>query len=320
MRQFFGTVLLCVAALAANARAAADECLRPGPQDLPPLTTPEDLWLKGEGGNVVVSVVFTAPDQPPAVTVQRNTAGPIFERIVRAHLENWRRPCQVPGAAPTVVQRDFEFLQNGRYVQTVGAANPDGSPDAEPKATACLSKPWMKPLYPSDAQRHLRQGTALVSSTFRNAEDEPEVKLIYDGGDPEFGEESIAYARRQRMPCLPKGASPVSFVTNFNFVIEGREVKMRDLPFRDFLEQIPATQTDGLDIDTRGMSCPFNLRMTMYAPHLPNGVLEMDDHDAARAPLIAWLKKVNFDVPAAVAPVLIAKSFKLSVPCTVVKF
>ncbi len=69
--------------------------VRPGAADAP--VFPFEQYTGSQRGAVQVLLSFTAPDGPPAVTVQESHGGAAFVDAVRAHAKDLRVPCMPRG-------------------------------------------------------------------------------------------------------------------------------------------------------------------------------------------------------------------------------
>lgn len=300
--------------------SAALECLTPRLAERPqPIYPPQRLERK-EGARFELELRFDHPQRGPRIRLLPGTAGlePTQDFVDAA--SEWasalRVPCLAADAGPVLLRQRFEFepLAVGR----ASAGLPE-DPDAERRSRiqACLSHAdgSARPRYPVMDIQADRQGNVLARLVIRSADTAPEVEILTEPPRARFGAIVRDWASGLRAACFD-GGEPVRLGYVFRFLIQdGDRVQIPNLDLRRLVNALDG-YPGPIAADTQQMGCPFDLRITYYAPFLDNLVLEIGDTVAARAPLLHWLQKVSLRINTDRPNRLLGDSFILSVPCT----
>lgn len=315
--------------LQARAQAEAGEveaspylqCLTPAPAQRVPPTYPEERFVRKEGARFEVELRFVDKRRGPQVRVLGDFTepgvsepAPEFIAAVEEYARQFRVPCLPDGNATVSLRQQFRFVPtDGRQVLTGRVADAD---QAQRRGLArCIRhlRDQRRPEYPASALASNLQGTVLARLTFTDAGSPPAVEILTEPSRGRFGVAVQRYAQGLRMPCHAGG--PITVRDVFVFRIEdGRRVLLRDMDLRSFvgvLRSFPAPAA----IDTNSMRCPFDLRLSYYAPFFSNVVGELGQSDPSRQPLIDWLEAVELDLPPDRANFVLGDTMTLKVPC-----
>jgi hypothetical protein len=324
MRRFFLAQLGAACVGLAHAQAypptlqpsLAAQCLTPAAADRGQPDYPSDLLERKDGGVVKIELVFSAPDRAPAIRVLDENADPKFLKSVNQHVSRFRVPCMVAGAEPVRLVQTYFFLPNdGR---TVMATVPKDAEDAQRRLRyRCLKRivAGERPEYPPFAQRAEVQGKFMVRLRFVSATAEPEIAFLDADSSNDLRISVEQFVRGYRMPCMAE--EPVVLNMLFVFSMEGGErTRLRDLALPVFLSNVdPASLPLPAYFDLGTMRCPFDVRLEYLRPHTRNRVLELENSDPARQPLLDWLSQMTFKLPSANNRKVLGESMTIKVPC-----
>lgn len=294
----------------------AAQCLAPAAAERGQPEYPADLLERKDGGVVKLELVFTAPDRAPVVRVLDENADPKFLRSVRAHVAQFRVPCMTAGAEPARLVQTYVFTPNdGR---TVMASAPRDADEAQRRLRyRCLQRivPGVRPDYPLNALRADEQGTFLVRLRFAGATAEPEAVFLDADRSPRLRGAVTDFVKGYRLPCMD--AEPVELDVLFSFLIQGgARTRLKDSTLRGFLGDVdPSTLSMPVYFDLDSMACPFDVRLRYQRPHAKNEVLEVDNSNPARQPLLDWLSQMSLRLPADTNRRVLGETMTVSIPC-----
>jgi hypothetical protein len=287
--------------------------VRPGAADAP--VFPFEQYTGSQRGAVQVLLSFTAPDGPPAVTVQESHGGAAFVDAVRAHAKDLRVPCMPRGEGPARLIRDYIFRPEGdRRVQWHRTR--DAAADEHRRALRCVSHVIGKegPTYPYDANLSGMQGRVIAEMSFSAPDRPPEVRLHARRSARLLARAAEDWAAGLRMPCHPGGVIRGDWL--FIFLIEGNGgYGFRDVPFRTLLASTVGIEKQRLQLDTQQMGCPFEVHFQYRQPHLRNRVGEVGESDPARRPLLEWMETIELKLPSLSLDSIYGDSTRITVPC-----
>lgn len=305
------------AQIAALTPSEALACLTPPSDKRGAPDYPEDAYRRKDGGKVSVELVFTAPDEPPNITLTRGQTFAALEDAVRDHVRRYRVPCVAAGQSATLRQ-EFVFVPtDGRRVRW--SAPEDAEDERRTRMLECLSHliPGSKPVYPAMLGERGVQGTVVIRSKFFAPGAAPDVTVLDDAGSNALSASAVEWAKGQRMPCLDGKALDVT--TFFMFRMDGgARAVLKDQPLVQFLASVKGIREASLYFDTREMTCPFELRFQLNQPYLPNSVGEVGQPDPTRRFLLDWLRRVHLDIPRRYANAVLGDSMTIHVPCVTV--
>jgi len=337
-RALLATLWLALWAAAGPARAQAppgmvpaaspiDRCLEPAAALRGQPVYPEREYLSDVGAELTVLLRFSAPDQPPAVTVERSEArhgkspdaavnAQPFVDAVKAHVRAWRLPCLRPADGVIEYRVSYGYVPRGNRQATWTASAIPGAERAG-LGLSCLTHTsgGRGPRYPEKALRKAQQGVVMLRMRFVAADKPPETSaLAYPESSP-LRDAAEDWADGYRMPCLAQG-TPVDTVMTFVFKLDdGPRTVLKDLDLVDLLRGSQALRP-GAQFDTNAMGCPFDLKIVHLQPHELNKVGQLDAPNPARLPLLQWLQFLQLRAPnAQTANLLLGQSHIVHVPC-----
>ena len=152
-------------------------CLTPAPAQRGEPEYPFAPWKRGEGGRVLVELIFTGADLRPEVKLIESTGDYALVDAVKTHVSAFRVPCFDNGQAPVRLQQEFVFVPDTR--KAVMAAPADMADPARRAQLKCMAaKDGSKhPEYPAWARRAEAQGNVLALLKFSAPDQPPQVVL-----------------------------------------------------------------------------------------------------------------------------------------------
>lgn len=290
-------------------------CLTPATAQRGEPEYPIALWKRGEGGRVLVELIFTGSDLRPEVKVIESTGDSALVDAVKTHVSAFRVPCFDNGQAAVRLRQDFVFTPDVR--KAVMAAPADLADPARRAQLKCMAaKDGSKhPVYPTWASRAQAQGSVLALLKFSAPDQPPQVVLhAHTQSTRRLAEEVGHWAQQLRMPCLQ--GEPVTAQTVFKFMMEGSEpVGFKNIGFLQFLRKVKDLDRLRADFDTVAMGCPFDVRLTYFQPFVPNSVALLGEPDLRRRPLLEWLTTLTLDLSAQQMDAVLGDTVTLSIPC-----
>ena len=322
----------CMAALCGLSAVAAESDFRiePDPTLLACLTSvrpdqkqplyPEGQ-LPGTAAIVRVKLHFKAADAPPEVQVAFNNGTPAFASAVSEHVSNYRMPCLPAGRTLQGVQ-EFQFVVRAA-TPTVLQGRPMYSDSQISLPPECLAgiKGAPPPQFPSSnsVSGRVEPGVVVVRMTFRAADQPPEVRVLYDGGQRRLSRAVLASVAQYRLNCLKPGDPPLVATQPFAFSWQGEEpvTLPPELSLVQFLGVVKDMDSQRVRFDFTTMGCPFKVRVNPFQPYSHNLIHEVGDEspNPNRRDFIEWLRNITLDFPPKVAKTAIAQPTVVSVPC-----
>jgi hypothetical protein len=303
--------------------SAALECLTPRLAERPQPTYPPQRLERKEGARFELELRFDSPRRGPRMRVlpsadAQDEPDRDFVDAAREWASALRVPCMAEDAGPVLLRQRFEFEPLPMAAGRSSAGMPeDEQAERHARTVACLrhAEGHRRPSYPMLYAESGRQGNVLARLTIRSANAAPEVEILTEPPRARFGDIVREWAQGLRAGCFD-GDEPVRVGYTFRFLLENEDrVVIPDLDLRRLVGGLD-TYPSPIQVDTREMGCPFELRMTYHAPFMNNDVEEIGVSVPARAPLLQWLRKVSLRVSPSQSNRVLGDSFLLSVPCT----
>jgi hypothetical protein len=296
-----------VAACLAPMKPGADE---PADTGLPEY--PFAAYKSGDVGRVKVEMHFTGPDLSPVLTVLSSSGDGSFVDAVRQHVRRLRVPCLPPGQEVRLRQ-EYVFQPSGRAVFWGPAADPrDEGRFGLLKCMKHLSGA-KAPDYPPDLLRQGVQGRVLARLRFNNDDQAPAAEVFTTRSAKGLGDAIQEWVRGYRLPCYTGETIATNIV--FVFKVEGQAFGFRPMDLLAFAARAKLLKTEGLQMDTRNMGCPFDVKLNYRQPFLRNQVGVLGTSDVRRQPLVDWLGRAELDLPPRQADGVFADTADIHVPC-----
>lgn len=297
------------------APSPAVACMTPAPAVRGEPEYPFAPWKRGEGGKVLVKIVFTGAALEPEVKLIDSSGDAALVDAVKAHVSTFRVPCLDDAQLPVRLRQEYVFIPDTR--KAVWSAAADMADPARREKLKCMATNdgSKSPEYPAWARRAETQGNVLARLKFTAPDRAPEVVLhTHTRMTRDLGAAVDAWAQRLRLPCLDGG--PVSAHVVFLFRMEGATpVGFRNVTFLQFLRMVKDLDRQQAAFDTHAMGCPFDVRLHCYQPYTPNVVGQLADPDPRRQPLLEWLSTLTLALEPRQMDAVIGDSATLTVPC-----
>lgn len=305
----------CSAAFAQKAElapSAAVACLTPTEAERGGPEYPFNAYKESKAGRVKVALVFDGPAEAPRVEVLEQTGGDEFVEGVRQHVSRYRVPCRAPNSAARLLF-DFEFRPDQR--QVLWSAPTDAADAARRAMLGCVVRPFdtLASAYPEEARRWDVQGRVVARMRFVAPDQAPEVETYARPSAHELARVARRWVDRWRMPCLTGG--PVDTQMLIIFQLNDARFGFPPMDLLSLMRAADGIERQSLSLDTRNMGCPFELKLQYLQPLLPNVVGEVGARDAAREPLLRWLRSVRLKLDAKTEDAVFADTADLAVPC-----
>lgn len=303
--------------------SAAVQCLTPATGVRGGPDYPLVAFKDGRRGRIQVALVFTGPQQGPAVEVKGatgDTDGEFLEAVKR-HVREFRVPCLPAGGPSARLLFDFEFAPDSRQVHW---STPVDAADAVGEALyGCLDHesgnkapeyPRMPPSWSARARNVADQGRVIARLQFSAPDRPPSAQVLAPPGAEPFKAQIERWVQGYRLPCLGQGELGINIV--FEFRLEGTAYGFKpDLGFVGFLRLLRAQDQHRMVFDFNTMACPFQVSFTYRTPELVNRVGEVGNSQPARRPFLDLLSTVQFDLPIETRNAVWADSTIFTVPC-----
>jgi hypothetical protein len=292
--------------------SAVAACLGTPPDEPGQPEYPFAAYKSGQEGQVLVEMHFTGAELRPALTVLSSSGDSSFVDAVRQHVRRLRVPC-LPLGSEVRLRQQFVFHPNAQAVFWGPAADPrDEARAALLKCMRHLSG-GKAPSYPGELLREGRQGRVLARLHFGNDDQSPTAEVFTTASARRFGEAIQEWVRGYRLPCYAGEAIHTNIV--FLFKMDGDAFGFRPLDLPAFAARVKQLKTEGLQLDTRGMGCPFDVKLNYRQPFLPNTVGVLGTADARRQPLVNWLSRAELDLTPRQTDAVFADTADIHVPC-----
>lgn len=308
--------LACCMPVAAQQRSdektPAQRCLshEKGPAAEPEY--PAEAYQANRGGRVQVALVFRASDTRPEMRVLLHEGEHDLLASVREHVAGLRVPCMAAGGAEVELRQEYVFAADTRAVHWSHARDRRTQEDAAVWDCLAHDSGRRAPDYPRWAQRDGVWGRVVLRLSFDAADTPPRVEAFSRDNARRLARDMSAWAQGYRLPCLTR---PVSTLYTFVLMFEGESYGFREISFLQLLKNTRGILERPLAFDTRGMGCPFDLRVQALRPQLANNVGEVGESVPARRTLIEWLERFEFELPPASLDAAWGDTFKITVPC-----
>ncbi len=272
-------------------------------------------WKRGEGGRVLVDLVFGGADLAPEVVVIENQGDAAMVRAVKDHVATFRVPCADTAEWPVRLRHDYVFTPDQRKV--LGAAPADAADAGRRRLLKCMAANdgSKSPEYPIWARRQEAQGNVLARLRFTAPDLPPQVSVYASSrGTKLLAEDAVLpWAGKLRLPCM-EGAAVDSIVT-FVFRMENAVFGFKSISFLQFLRLAKNLEQPGAVFDTQPMGCPFDVRLNYLQPHFPNRLYQFGGVEPARQPLLDWLSTLELNLKPAQQDAVLGDNVTLTVPC-----
>jgi TonB family protein len=298
-----------------EAPPAALGCLLPRAPELQAPAYPADALAQQQSAVVRVKLTFTAPDQPPAFDVVRNSGSSAFADAVRERVLAYRVPCLAANAVPLVVSQEFQFVvKHARAPVFWGPVRSDGSGE---RLRGCADMSAVtKPVYPGESLRRDEQGNVIMQARFERAGQPPEVRVLYDGGSARLGRAASDVVEKYRMKCLGPAADPIEMTQVFKFRIDpATPLQPRTFKLAQLLADVDDVDRQHVRFDFNQMACPFELTFEPRQPYTKNMVGQVGAWSEDRRELVEWLRTLKLKIPEKSRPYIIGETLSVAVPC-----
>lgn len=280
-----------------------------------PLPYPKRMAQTKTGGVVRVKLTFASPTSAPRAEVFFDTVGDVFREAVLERVDTYRLPCLRPGDAPVAMSQEFVFTPDESRPVMWSPPRDEQSANGR-RVNACLTGADKVPDYPRSRIDATANGVVFARYTFTAPDAAPAVEVLFDGSGGRFAETVKRYAANLRVPCMAPGDAKFSVVQNFRFTMTGtRQTLLRDVTLATFVKGLDKLEEQHVRFDFATMGCPFDVRLVLRQPVLPNQVGEVERNDPNRREFIEWLKQVSLKMPERDRAQVLGDSMTLSVPC-----
>lgn len=296
------------------APSAAVACMTPPAAQRGEPEYPFDPWKRGEGGRVLVELIFTGRDIAPEVKVLAKTGDWRLVETVETHVATFRVPCLQYADIPLRLRQDYVFEPDQRKVSWTAPV--DTADTGRREQLRCMA-PYdgsKGPEYPMRALREGVVGNVLARLQF-TAPDQPPTVTSYGGklAMKRLAANSESYAAKLRLPCMVR---PVEVVMTFKYRLEGdRPFGFKNITFMQWLGTLKGINEMRASFDTNGMGCPFDVKLHYRQPHFPNLVGQADAPDARRQALLEWLSTHVLDLRPEQFDSVFGDEATFTVPC-----
>jgi hypothetical protein len=293
----------------------ASQCLVATDRKQPAPAYPFKEYREGTPGRVLVELRFTGPDLAPAVQVLEHSGGSDFAQAVRAWARTLRVPCHTEGEAVLVQEYLFQPFEE----RVVFGPPTDEAADRRAELARCVTHtrgPASTPTYPRNAINRGLQGRVFAQMRFHAPDQPPEVELFHRPDARMLAGAVTDWVRGSRMPCLEPGRDePVRTKAEFIFTMEGEHYGFKPMTLLDFMSNVKGIRQQVLQIDTHGMGCPFDVRLSYLQPLRPNIVGARGEYRAEREPLLLWLRQAELQARPETLDSVYADWADINVPC-----
>lgn len=318
-------LLASLAVVAGAARAQAPdvqlapsrvvECLTPPVSQRGEPEYPFAPWKRGEGGRVLVEMLFTGAGLEPDVKVLESQGDDSLVKAVKAHVAAFRTPCAEAGDLPVRLRQEYVFLPDKR--KAVWTTPADAADPARHRVLKCMAANdgSKHPTYPAWAQRQGVQGNVLARLRFTAPDQPPEVTVhAASRAMKDMARDAVLpWAARLRLPCI-EGAAVEAIQTHV-FRLDDDVFGFKSMSFLQFLRAAKNLEQPGAVFDTTTMGCPFDVRLHYRQPYLPSAVGQVGERVPARQPLLDWLSTLQLELRATQQDAVLGDVATLTVPC-----
>lgn len=314
-RRWMPVVALWGSLLAMAVQAAPAEQGAAAPQDLSAcLVRPavhkglQQLVDAGEVGTVGARLVFSKPDAPPRIEWLADPVSAEVQNELQFYFRDFRLPCMSPAQAPVALTQ--------RIVLTANAAKADAARRAPAQGPDCLTRRMGD--FPDRYTTAV--GKALIRLSFERPGAPSSHQVLY--ASPDFNDRPLIadFAKLHQLTCPVQGKA---FEAEAILIMAGSKRIQFEAPlkFKDFLPLVKDWRKQTFDFDLNAMGCPFDLRWDLRQPHAENGVTELGERNAARAPLLQWLARQTLRTQSAEEyDSVVLEPMTLQVPCGRLKY
>lgn len=274
---------------------------------------PFDQYKAGQPGRVTATVTLPGGLFGNRIEIVSSEGGPAFVEATRAYLRGLRAPCLKDGQSATL---KYEFVFNRDQRQVHWARPSDAEAEDRRLFAKCVvhKTPGSVPEYDLAARLREAEGRVFGVLHFDSADAPPRVELLRRPSSAVFDAAIMRWAAGLRMPCHPGGE--VITTQSYTFMLEGNgQFGFKPMTLLELLSAVKGVRDNGLQMDTREMGCPFQLKFSYYQPLRRNAVGEVGDSDPARRPLLEWLAGAELVLSDKMLDAVFADTAELTVPC-----
>ena len=292
--------------------SAVAACLSLPPNALDKPEYPFTAYKNDTPGRVLVDLHFTGATLRPAVEVLSSSGDDSFVGAVREHVRQLRVPCLPPGK--DVHLRQEYVFQKDRQAVTWGRAI-DPQDDQRRTLVRCMrhSSGKLQPDYPPDLLRQGAQGRVLVRLTFNSDDQAPTATIWNRPSASGFADAIKDWVQGYRLPCHAGEAITTNLI--FVFRLDTDAFGFKPMGLLNFVAATRQIKSEGLQMDTRTMACPFDVKVMYRQPLRPNSVGVVGPADARRQPLLDWLTRAELVLSRRQEDAVFADTADIHVPC-----
>lgn len=262
---------------------------------------------------VRVKMTFERADRRPDVEVIFERASREVQDLVTDYVKGYRLPCLE--GRPVVAVQEFDFAPlDGRTIFESGAT--PASPRSNSKAlAACLTGLVGDPDFPF-LENETKSGSVILRAQFTAPDAPPTVTTAYRSSSRRFASTMEAHMKSMRLPCMQKGADPVTFQQQFSFFSQGEDrISIKPQSLREFLAKVKGIKDQKVKFDFSSMSCPFDFIYTVGLPAVANHISEVGSTDLNRTEFLSWIARLTLSIESNLFERLLGTRVLVSVPC-----
>lgn len=283
----------------------------------PKLARPEyPAWISPRTEAVVrVELTFVGPDAGPSVKLVSNTGVEAFAQAVRDFVAYYRMPCLKPDETLQGAQT-YQFSMGRHPPKLLQAQSPEAGIDSLPLGCSASIRNAALPDYNDYPSAALKTVARMI---FTARDRPPTVEWLFNAGPPSWTAAVRAVTDAYRLPCMPAadGRIVVDQFFHYNPWPLKPQEKRTGVNVEQLVSLLKNAKQGAGRFDFNTMACPFNLSFELYRPFAQNAVIEMGSSNANRAPFLAWLRGVSFDVSDGKLRGVLGEAVTVSVPCGV---
>lgn len=316
-----GTAILAMFALlvlvgGANARTSpaplppAVACLS---KPAEPLKYPEAAIERRIGGVVKVRLNFSRADAAPEIELLSFSGSSELVDAAKDYLSRYRLPCLVAGESVTLEQ-DLAFTAVGVE------GEPPKNPAVNSATSACLRTPGPVVDFQDEKLRvpegRPRRANVVLRLRFVAPDAPPTVEVLYASGGRAYEAAVLNHVEHYRLPCLkPGNEATLVRVFQYRSPRPAADFVLRDMGLVTLLSVAKDVAKVPVKFDLGGLSCPFQVRWTLYQPVAANLVEELGSPMPERKPLLAWLSTLALDLNKDQFEAVLGSTVVVDVPC-----
>ncbi len=296
------------------------DCLTPPVAQRGEPEYPFEPWKRGQGGRVLVELVFAGTDRAPEVDVIESQGDKALVKAVEAHVAAFRTPCAEAGDLPVRLRQEYVFSPDKR--KAVWTTPADMADRGRSRVLKCMAANdgSKGPAYTSWARRDEIEGNVLAKLRFTAPDRPPEVSVHAASRLMKQVATNIVapWAAKLRLPCI-EGAAVESIVV-FAFRLDNSVFGFMNPGLVQFLRLAKNLEQPGAVFDTTAMGCPFEVRLNYRQPYFPSAVGQVGAAMPERQPLLDWLSTLELDLKPEQLDTVLGDTATFTVPCIKIDF